>query len=52
MVKESKIVESSGSLRMDKASARAGARCTVQPGARNGEAAPSWTKLHFSWVIR
>jgi protein TonB len=50
-VMESKIVESSGSPRVDRASARAGARCTFQPGARNGEAAPSWTKVRYTWVL-
>jgi protein TonB len=50
-VVDSKIVESSGSTRMDRASARAGARCAFQPGAKDGAAAPSWTKVRFSWVL-
>jgi protein TonB len=50
-VQESKIVESSGSLRVDRASARAGARCTFEPAARNGAAAPSWAKVRYSWVL-
>lgn len=50
-VMESKIVASSGSVRVDRASARAGARCKFQPGARDGQAAPSWAKVRYTWLM-
>jgi len=50
-VMDSKIVESSGSLRVDRASAKAGARCKFQPGEKNGLAAASWTKVRYSWQM-
>ncbi len=50
-VVDAKVVESSGSARVDRASAKAGARCTFQPGARNGQAAPSWTKVRYTWLV-
>ncbi len=49
-VMESKIVESSGSTRIDRASAKAGARCMFQPGAKNGQAAPSWARVRYTWL--
>jgi protein TonB len=50
-VMDSRIVTSSGSPRVDRASARAGARCTFQPAAVNGQLAPSWTKVRYSWLL-
>ncbi len=50
-VQEAKIVESSGSPRVDRASAKAGARCKFKPAAKNGEAAAAWTKVRYSWVL-
>jgi protein TonB len=43
---ESKIVESSGSQRVDRASAKAGERCTFGPVA-----APTWAKVRYTWVV-
>jgi periplasmic protein TonB len=51
-VLDSKLVESSGIVRVDRASVRAGARCKFQPGvAANGQAAASWAKVKYTWVI-
>jgi protein TonB len=50
-VTQSKIVESSGSARVDRASARAGARCKFEPAAKNGQAAPSWAKVRYTWLL-
>lgn len=47
----SKVISSSGSARVDRASVKASARCKFQPGARDGQAAPSWTKVQYSWVV-
>ena len=47
-VMESKVVESSGYQRVDRASVRAGARCTFQPGA-GGTA--SWAKVKYAWIV-
>lgn len=50
-VMDSRIVESSGYGRVDRASIRAGARCKFQPGARDGQVAPTWAKVQYSWVV-
>ena len=50
-VMDSKIVQSSGSRRVDRASASAGARCKFQPGAKDGQAAPSWAKVRYTWLV-
>ena len=50
-VMESKVVESSGTPRMARASVKAGARCKFEPGAKNGQAAPSWAKVRYTWLI-
>ena len=50
-VVESKVLESSGHLRVDRASVRAGERCKFKPAARDGQAATGWAKVKYSWVI-
>ena len=50
-VLQSKVLESSGAPRIDRASVRAGARCTFQPGDRDGQAAMAWAKVKYSWVV-
>ncbi|MFL6657974.1 MAG: energy transducer TonB [Massilia sp.] len=50
-VVESKILESSGSSRVDRASAKAGARCKFQAGSRDGQAAPGWAKVRYTWLV-
>lgn len=50
-VMASKVVNSSGSTRVDRASVRASARCKFQPAAREGQAVPSWTKVQYSWNL-
>jgi protein TonB len=50
-VGEAKVLESSGYARIDKASLRAGINCKFKPGTKNGEAAPSWVKMQYSWVL-
>ncbi|WP_426101798.1 TonB family protein [Massilia sp. TSP1-1-2] len=47
---DSKIVQSSGVAHIDRASERAGARCTFVPAqGRTVEAA--WTKVKYAWVV-
>jgi protein TonB len=43
---ESKIVESSGSTRVDRASAKAGAQCKFVPAA-----APGWARVRYTWLV-
>lgn len=50
-VLQSKILESSGAARVDRASVRAGARCKFQPGARDGQAAMAWAKVKYTWIV-
>lgn len=50
-VVQSKVVESSGAVRVDRASVRAGARCKFEPGAKDGQAALAWAKVKYSWVV-
>jgi len=45
-VLESKIVASSGSPRLDRASAKAGTQCKFQPVAT-----PTWSKVRYKWVV-
>lgn len=47
-VLESKLVESSGYARVDRASVRAGARCKFLPAS--GQTAASWAKVKYTWV--
>ncbi len=49
-VVDSKIVQSSGLSHVDRASERAGARCKFVP-AEGSDAAASWTKVKYSWVV-
>lgn len=48
---ESKVIESSGDVRVDRASARAGSRCSFKPGAKDGKAVASWAQVRYSWVL-
>ncbi|NHZ77955.1 TonB family protein [Massilia sp. CCM 8695] len=50
-VVQSKVLESSGAVRVDRASVRAGARCKFEPGAKDGQAALAWAKVKYSWVV-
>lgn len=50
-VVQSKVVESSGAVRVDRASVRAGARCKFEPGAKDGQAALAWAKVKYSWIV-
>lgn len=50
-VLDTRVIESSGFGRVDRASIRAGARCKFQPGAKDGVAAPSWAKVQYAWVV-
>jgi protein TonB len=50
-VMDSKVVQSSGTARIDRASVKAGARCKFEPGAKNGQAEPSWAKVRYTWLI-
>ncbi|MEJ7807264.1 MAG: TonB family protein [Telluria sp.] len=49
-VVDSKIVQSSGLAYIDRASERAGARCTFVP-AEGGARDPAWTRVKYSWVV-
>ena len=51
-VTASKVVESSGSARVDRASVKAGAQCKFQPAARDGQGLAGWAKVRYSWVIQ
>lgn len=48
-VLESRLVESSGYPRIDRASLRAGASCKFNGGA-SGQSAASWAKVKYTWV--
>lgn len=48
-VLESKLVESSGSSRVDRASVRAGARCKFQPAS--GQTVAGWAKVKYTWTV-
>ncbi len=48
-VAESKVEESSGHSRIDRASERAARSCGFKPGTRNGQAAPGWAKVRYTW---
>ena len=50
-VLKSKVVESSGLSRLDRASVRAGARCKFEPAAKDGQAAMAWATVTYSWVV-
>lgn len=50
-VVQSKVLESSGHRRLDRASVKAGERCTFKPAARDGKAATGWAKVQYSWVV-
>jgi len=47
-VLDSKLVESSGFPRVDRASIRAGAACKFKPAA--DQTAASWAKVKYTWV--
>ena len=49
-VADSKVVESSGHSRIDRASERAAKNCNFKPGARDGQAMPGWAKVRYTWV--
>lgn len=50
-VVNSKIVQSSGLLHIDRASQRAGERCKFVP-VQGTQADASWTKVKYSWVVK
>lgn len=49
-VTASRLLDSSGIGRVDRASLKASAQCKFQPGARD-QSAPAWTKVRYSWVV-
>jgi periplasmic protein TonB len=48
-VLDSKLVESSGYPRVDRASIRAGAGCKFKPAS--DQSAASWAKVKYTWVV-
>jgi periplasmic protein TonB len=50
-VLESKLVSSSGSSRLDRASVNSGARCKFKPGAKDGQLATTWAKVRYKWIV-
>lgn len=46
-VAASKVVQSSGHMKVDRASVRAIERCTFAPAA----GAPAWSKVRYSWIV-
>jgi protein TonB len=50
-VQESKVLESSGYVRVDRASVRAGARCKFQQSAKDGQVLAGWAKVKYSWIV-
>lgn len=50
-VMASKVVESSGNGRVDRASTRAGARCKFSPANKGGQDAISWAKVQYKWIV-
>lgn len=48
-VLDSRLVESSGFLNLDRASIRAGAGCKFKPA--NDQSAASWAKVKYTWVV-
>ena len=50
-VMSSKVVESSGNGRIDRASSRAGAKCRFKPASKDGQDAMSWAKVTYKWII-
>lgn len=49
-VSESKVVESSGHLRLDAASERAARRCIFKAAMRNGQPVPGKARMRYTWV--
>ncbi|MES3022438.1 MAG: energy transducer TonB [Pseudomonadota bacterium] len=48
---EAKILKSSGSTKLDKASLAEGSRCKFGPRSADSGHAPVWTKVRYSWEI-
>ncbi|PWF49342.1 energy transducer TonB [Massilia glaciei] len=48
---DAKILKSSGSSKLDKASLAGGSRCKFGPRAADSGHAPVWTKIRYSWEI-
>jgi periplasmic protein TonB len=47
----SKVVESSGNGRIDRASTRAGAKCKFKPASKDGQDLISWAKVTYAWIV-
>jgi TonB family protein len=50
-VMASRLVNSSGIARVDRASLRASAKCKFQPAAKDSPSAPAWTRVQYNWVV-
>lgn len=50
-VMESRLLNSSGIARVDRASLKASARCKFQPVAKDNASAPAWTRVQYNWVV-
>ena len=50
-VVSTKVVESSGNGRIDRASSRAGAKCKFKPASKDGQDAISWAKVTYKWIV-
>jgi TonB family protein len=48
----SKVLESSGSSRIDRASLYAAGRCRFKPGERDGQATISWARVQYEWNLK
>lgn len=51
VVKEAKVVESSGYRALDRASLRAGYNCKFETASKNGDSASEWTTVRYKWVV-
>lgn len=48
-VQETKVISSSGSLALDKASQRASTSCKFKPATNGAE--PVWAQVQYNWVL-
>lgn len=50
LVKDTKVVESSGRRELDKASRRASSTCKFGTTSKDGDSVPAWTTVQYKWV--
>ena len=50
-VMASRLLNSSGIARFDRASLKASARCKFQPAAKDKQSMPSWMKVQYNWQV-